>query len=148
MDEKYVIRIKGKGKSYLSDNTDNDYDYYGAISSNPFNPGSNVYCTDHIAYAEKFSDMEDAKLWYKENRKSLLDYLDKLSYYCDTTTISIMKITYEEVKLLEKNNYLDMVVEKAFREGMLYQESCMTLNDDVISKEQAIENAKENILGE
>ena len=53
-------------------------------------------------------------------------------------------MTREEFK-----EYLDMVVEKAFTEGMLYQEACgIIFKEDIISKEKAIEIAKANILGE
>lgn len=44
--------------------------------------------------------------------------------------------------------YLDMVVEKAFNEGILYERNRVKFDGDVISREEAIENAKVNILGE
>ncbi len=44
--------------------------------------------------------------------------------------------------------YLDMVVEKAFKEGMFYERAKEKFNGDVITMEEAIENAKRNILGD
>ena len=44
--------------------------------------------------------------------------------------------------------YLDMVVEKAFKEGVCYERDRVKFHDEVISMKEAIENAKVNILGE
>ena len=50
-------------------------------------------------------------------------------------------MTREEFK-----KYLDMVVEKAFKEGSLYERNKVKLEGNIISMEEAIENAKRNIL--
>ena len=52
-------------------------------------------------------------------------------------------MTKEEFK-----EYLDMIVERAFKEGIVYARNRALYNDDVISIDEAIENAKRNILGE
>ena len=44
--------------------------------------------------------------------------------------------------------YLDMVVTKAFHEGSLYERNKVKLDGNIISMEEAIENAKRNILGD
>lgn len=52
-------------------------------------------------------------------------------------------MTAEEFKA-----YLDMIVEKSFKEGVLYERNRVKYDSDVISMEEAIENANRNILGE
>lgn len=52
-------------------------------------------------------------------------------------------MTREEFK-----EYLDMMVEKAFKEGSLYEMNKAKLGENIISMEEAIENAKRNILGD
>ena len=52
------------------------------------------------------------------------------------------------MSLEEFKAYLDMVVEKAFAKGVLYERNKDKFNDSVISMREAIENAKINILGE
>ena len=54
-------------------------------------------------------------------------------------------MTIEEFKA-----YLDMVVEKAFKEGVLYEHNRRESDFDekVIPMERAIDHAKTNILGE
>ena len=54
-------------------------------------------------------------------------------------------MTIEEFKA-----YLDMVVEKAFKEGILYEKNRRKFgfDENFIAMEIAIDNAKTNILGE
>lgn len=52
-------------------------------------------------------------------------------------------MTLEEFK-----EYLDLVVTKAFHEGALYERNKAKLGDNIISMDEAIENAKRNILGD
>lgn len=52
-------------------------------------------------------------------------------------------MTREEFK-----EYLDMIVEKAFKEGVLYERNRVKYDGRVIPMEEAIENAKVNILGD
>ena len=54
-------------------------------------------------------------------------------------------MTREEFKA-----YLDMIVEKAFKEGILYEQNRRKFgfDENFIAMEMAIDNAKTNILGE
>ena len=52
-------------------------------------------------------------------------------------------MTQEEFKL-----YLDMIVEKAFKEGIRYEQTRVKLDGNVITIDAAIDNAKRNILGD
>lgn len=52
-------------------------------------------------------------------------------------------MTREEFKA-----YLDMVVEKAFKEGVLYERNRANSDDDAVSFEDAIWQAKVIILGD
>jgi hypothetical protein len=54
-------------------------------------------------------------------------------------------MTREEFKA-----YLDMIVEKAFKEGVLYEQNRRKFgfDENFIAMEMAIDNAKTNILGE
>lgn len=50
-------------------------------------------------------------------------------------------MTREEFKA-----YLDMIVEKAFKEGVIYERNKDKFGDNTISMEEAIKNAQRNIL--
>ena len=54
-------------------------------------------------------------------------------------------MTIEEFKV-----YLDVIVEKAFKEGVLYEQNKRKFgfDENFIAMEMAIDNAKTNILGE